>query len=104
MKRSDLTRLNGRSVLVKSAAEKGDPQIALRGTIEAKPDEAGGKVRIVLEFPDMSNRASHQGIIALDEVNAKRLLASEHAGTYEYTTARPLDPPGTEPEWPQAAS
>jgi hypothetical protein len=104
MNRSDLTRLNGQSVLVKSTAEQGDPKIALRGTIEATPDESGGKVRIVLEFPDMSNRASHQGIIALDEANAARLLASEHDGTYEYTTARPLDPPGPEPIWPQAVS
>jgi hypothetical protein len=92
MNATDLTHLNGRSVLVKSTVERGDPAIALRGTLEVSKNPQGwAMVRIVLEFPDMCNRAAHQGIIALDEAGVERLLASEHEGGYEYTIDRPFD-------------
>lgn len=104
MTTADLTRLEGQSVLVKSTAERGDPRIALRGTIDAKMDDRGFPVvRIVLEFPDMNNRAAHQGVIELDRAGIERLLASERDGAYEYTVSSPLDP-GPEPRTSQAVS
>ncbi|HWA28180.1 MAG TPA: hypothetical protein VG734_21190 [Lacunisphaera sp.] len=92
MNATDYTQLNGRNVLVKSTADRRDPPIALRGTIEARPENAGGAaVRIVLEFPDMCNRAAHQRVIVLDDAGIEQLLASEHDGVFEYTIDRPLD-------------
>ena len=90
--------------MVKSTAERGDPRIALRGTIDAKVDDRGFPVvKIAWEFPDMNNRAAHQGMIELDNAGIARLLASERNGAFEYTTNRPLDP-GPEPRASQAVS
>jgi hypothetical protein len=93
MTQPDLTRLNGRSVLVKTTADHRDPPVALRGTIEARKDRAGTPVvKIVLEYPDMVNTASHEGVIALDGAGVDRLMAGEHDGVYEYTIDQPLEP------------
>jgi len=104
MTTSDLTHLQGQSVLVKSTVEQGDPRIALRGTIDAKVDDRGFPVvKIMLEFPDMNNRAAHQGVIELDTAGIERLLASERNGAFEYTISRPLDP-DAETRAPQSAA
>jgi hypothetical protein len=104
MNSRDLTHLHGQSVLVKSTADHRDPPIALRGTLEARPDPRGQpEVKIVLEYPDMNNSAARQGVIPLDEAGVDRLLANEHDGVFEYTIERPLDP-GPEPAGPQAVS
>lgn len=101
---SDLNRLNGRSVLVKSTADRRDPPTALRGTIAARPDRDGrADVKIVLEYPDMNNTAARRGIIPVNEADAERLLAQGRDGVCEYTINRPLEP-GPEPDTPQAAS
>lgn len=105
MNATELSHLNGQSVLVRSSADHNDPPIALRGTIDAHLKPSGEpEVRIVLEYPDMCNRAAHQGIINVDLLGVDRLAASEHDGVFEYTIDRPLDPPGPEPNFPQAAS
>jgi hypothetical protein len=99
----DLTHLNGQSVLVKSTADHRDPPVALRGTIEARTDRAGTPVvKILLDYPDMNNTASHGGVIALDGAGVDRLVAGEHDGVYEYTIDQPLEP-GPELAGPQAA-
>ena len=104
MNRADLTQLNGQSVLVKSTADRRDPPIALRGTIDAHAGPQGEPdVKIVLEYPDMTNTAAHQGIIPVNEQEAERLLAEGRDGVCEYTTDRPLDP-GPEPDAPQMSS
>ena len=104
VRHSDLTHLNGQSVLVKSSVDRHDPPVALRGTIEARADPAGAPVvNIVLEYPDMANTASRRGVIALDSAGIDRLRAGEHDGVFEYTIDRPLDP-GPEPPGPQAVS
>lgn len=104
MNRADLTQLNGQSVLVKSTADRRDPPIALRGTIDAHPGPQGRpEVNIVLEYPDMNNAAARRGIIPVGEQDAERLLAQGRDGVCEYTINRPLDP-GPEPNTPQAAS
>lgn len=100
----DLTRLHGQSVLVRSTRDRRDPPTALRGTIEACAGSTGEPaVRIVLEFPDMNNRAAHDGIITLDAAGIERLLATERDSVFDYTLDRPLDP-GPEPAGPQAVS
>ena len=96
MTTTDLTHLQGQSVLVKSTAERGDPKIAMRGTIDAKMDDRGFPVvKIILDFPDMNYRVAHQGVIELDTAGVERLLASEHNGAFEYTinTLIDLGPP-----------
>lgn len=104
MNRSELTQLNGQSVLVKSTADHRDPPAALRGTIEARPGARGRpEVKIVLEYPDMNNSAAHHGVIPVNERDAERLLAQGREGVCEYTIDRPLNP-GPEPDAPQAAS
>lgn len=104
MKRRDLTRLNGQSVLVKSTADHRDPPTALRGTIDARPGADGrADVKIVLEYPDMNNTAARRGVIPVGEQDAERLLAQGRDGVCEYTIDSPLEP-GPEPDTPQAAS
>jgi hypothetical protein len=104
MKRADLTQLNGQSVLVKSAADHANPPAALRGTIDAHPGPDGEpEVKIVLEYPDMFNRAAHQGVIPVGDEDAERLLAQGRDGVCEYTIDGPLDP-GPDPSSPQMSS
>lgn len=104
MNRSDLTQLNGQSVLVKSSRDRRDPPIALRGTIEAHPGPDGRpEVKIVLEYPDMNNTAARRGIIPVGEQDAERLLAQGREGVCEHTIDASLEP-GPEPNSPQAAS
>lgn len=99
-----LTHLHGQSVLVKSTADHSDPPTALRGTIDAQANNRGEpEVKIILEYPDMNNRAARHGIIPLDNAGVTQLLAGEHDGVFEYTTNRSLDP-GPEPAGPQAVS
>ncbi len=98
----DITELNGHSVLVKTTTDHRDPPVGLRGTIEARRDRAGTPVvKIVLDYPDMCNEPSRHGVISLDGEGIERLLAGEHAGIYEYTIDRPLDPT---PDAPAAQS
>lgn len=105
MTATDIAHLNAQNVLVKTTADRRDPPIALRGTIDARTGEDGRpRVKIVLEFPDMCNRAAHQGVIWLDEAGVRRLLESEHDGVFEYLTDQPLDSAGPEPKAPQAVS
>lgn len=104
MNRTELTQLNGQSVLVKSSADHSDPPVALRGTIDARPGPAGEpEVKIVLEYPDMFNRAAHRGVIDVSESDAERLLAQGRDGVCEYTIEGPLDP-GPDPGFSQASS
>ena len=101
MNPAKLTQLHGQNVLVKSTVDRHDPPVALRGTIDARAS-AGGQpaVKIVLEYPDMTNTAAHRGVIVLDAAGVDRLAASEHDGVFEYTIDRPLDE-GPEPVTPQ---
>ena len=104
MNRSDITQLNGRSVLVKSRRDRRDPPTALRGTIEAHPGPGGRPdVKIVLEYPDMNNAAARRGIIPVGEQDAERLLAQGRDGVCEHIIDGSLEP-GAEPDSPQAAS
>lgn len=104
MTSSDLTQLNGQSVLVKSTADRHDPPVALRGTIDAHAGPHGeAEVKIVLEYPDMNNAAARRGVIAVGEQDAERLLAQGRDGVCEYTIDGPIEP-GSEPAFPQASS
>lgn len=104
MQASDLTHLNGQSVLVKSTVDRHDPPVALRGTLDARTDAAGKPVaKIVLEYPDMNNTAAQRGVIPLDEADIARLLAGERDGVFTFTIDRPLQP-GPEPRVSQPVS
>ncbi len=101
---SDLTHLNGQSVLVESSVDRRDPPTALRGTIEARREPEGKPVvKIVLEYPDMNNSAARRGIIPIEGPDVTRLLAGERDGVFYFTIDRPFEP-GPELRVPQAAS
>lgn len=99
----ELLRLHGATVLVDARNERANP-VALRGTVEARPDERGEpSVKIVLEYPDMFTHPAQRGVISLDAAAARELLASDRGGVLHYTVAEIIDP-GLEPPGPQAAS
>ena len=88
VKPADLHRLNGRSVLVKSAQDHHRPPTAVRGTVEVEPptrEGAGPAVKLVLDLPDRFNTTAHQHIVTLDAAGIARLFHSEREGELEYT-------------------
>jgi hypothetical protein len=91
MNAADLIRLHGKSVLVTSTADRSDPPISLRGTLDAREIDGHPNVKIVLDFPDMCNRAAHRGAIQLNDHAITDLLAQSEE-VYRYTTSQPLDP------------
>ena len=101
MKSENLGRLHGGSVLVKSAQDRHDPPIALRGSLDTMTTP--GVVKVVLEYPDMCVAPAHRGIISLDARGIDQLIASEHDGVFAITVPESLDPVPPPPT-PQAAS
>lgn len=84
-----LARLDGKTVLVSSTLDQGNPPIALRGTIEVRADAASEpEVRLALEFPQMFTVQAHHRTVVLDREQVARLLASECSGTFEIELAR----------------
>lgn len=91
---SELKNLDGKSVLVRSAADEHNPPVGVRGWIHVvDTGEVSGepKVEMVLEFPDMFNQPAHERIIILREDGIDRLLASERNGAFEFTIPGPID-------------
>jgi hypothetical protein len=101
MNTENLNRLHGGNVLVKSAHDRHDPPIALRGTLDTMTTP--GVVKIVLEYPDMCVAPAHHDVIRLDAEGVDRLLVSERDGVYEVTVPETLESVEP-PETPQAAS
>jgi len=101
MKPSNLAQLHGGTVLVKSAHDRHDPPIALRGSLDTMTTP--GVVKVVLEYPDMCVAPAHRGIISLDARGVNELLASEHDGAYAVTVQESLEPVPPPPT-PQASS
>ena len=101
MKTQNLNHIHGGTVLVKSAQDRHDPPIALRGSLDTMTTP--GVVKVVLEYPDMCVAPAHRGIISLDARGVDQLLASEHDGAYAITVQESLDPVPP-PSTPQAAS
>lgn len=99
----ELLKLHGATVLVDARSERTNP-VALRGTVEARPDEKGHPaVKIVLEYPDMFTHPAQRGVITLDAAEARELLASDRGGVLHFTVEEIIDP-GLEPPGPQVAS
>ncbi|HEX2852804.1 MAG TPA: hypothetical protein VHO24_06165 [Opitutaceae bacterium] len=94
---TDLRALDGKIVLVKSAGDFRNPPTAVRGTIavrelgESFESRQRPEVHLVLSFPDMFNRGAHQHIVALDDREIERLVASGREGTYEFALDRELE-------------
>jgi hypothetical protein len=101
MNPKSLNQLHGESVLVKSAHDRHDPPIALRGSLDTMTTP--GVVKVVLEYPDMCVAPARHGIISLDARGVAQLLQSGHDGTYTITVQESLDPVPPPPT-PQAAS
>jgi len=101
MKTQNLNHIHGGTVLVKSAQDRHDPPIAIRGSLDTMTTP--GVVKVVLEYPDMCAAPAHHGIISLDARGVDQLLASEHDGTYAITVQESLDPVPP-PSTSQAAS
>jgi hypothetical protein len=87
MTRSEISSLDGRIVLVRSASDQHDPPTALRGTlrVENRSAELPPKVSILVGMPDMFTAPAHTRTIELGEDDLARLLTSEGDGTYTCT-------------------
>jgi hypothetical protein len=95
-----LAHLHGESVLVKSAQDRHDPPIALRGSLDTMTSP--GIVKVVLQYPDMCVAPAHRGIISLDARTVDQLLDAR-PGPYAVTVQESIDPEPT-PSTPQATS
>ncbi|HTL67413.1 MAG TPA: hypothetical protein VL200_07115 [Lacunisphaera sp.] len=86
-------RLDGATVLVRSAREDRNPPTALRGTVRAKFDDCGHPVvGIELDHPQMFSHPPKHSVILLDAGGIDRLLASHHEDTYDFTVDDDLVP------------
>ena len=85
-----LAHLHGQSVLVKSAQDRHDPSIALRGSLDTMT--VPGIVKVVLQYPDMCIAPAHQGIINLDARTVDLLLEEGPEGPYTITVQESIDP------------
>jgi hypothetical protein len=83
---ADLSRLNGKIVLVKSTKDRRNPPTGMRGTIVVRDNPgAAPDVSIAVEFPQMFTTPAHHRSLPLDHADITRLLASEYNGTFEFT-------------------
>ena len=82
MKISEVSSLDGRSILVRPTHSEHNPPIGVRGTIRvlSKPEESPPRAEIVLDFPDMFSRPAEQKIIPLSEADLQRLLLIQPDG------------------------
>jgi hypothetical protein len=89
----DLRSLDGRPVLVKTTTgQQGQPS-TLAGMIEVHPENGAPRPRvgIVLECKDAFDGTPARRSIPLDDHALGRLLASEHAGRFEFAVPPSLD-------------
>jgi hypothetical protein len=93
MMTTDLARLQGATVLVRSTLDRRNPPAARRGSIQIvdTDQEAPPRVEIVLEFPEMFSKPAHQRAIVLSEESLASLLATEKSGAFEFTIDEKLD-------------
>lgn len=84
---TEVSRLQGKSVLVKSTRDRRNPPTAMRGWIEVREEQGGGSPRVIVavEFPQMFTSRAHHREIPLDSAALERLLATEHDGVFEFT-------------------
>jgi hypothetical protein len=88
----DLRRLHKRIVLVKSTRDHRNPQSAVRGTLVVHDTESGTpSLTIEFDIPQMFQKTAHHRVIRIEPHDLARLLESETAGVFEYTTDEPLD-------------
>jgi len=83
---TDLKRLQGTTILVKSTRDRRNPPTAMRGWIEVHETEgAPMEVSVAIDFPQMFTTPAHRRIIPLDRAALERLLASGHDGVFDFT-------------------
>jgi hypothetical protein len=83
---TDIRKLNGRVVLVKSNRDRRNPPTGMRGWIEVhEKSGAVPEVSVAVEFPQMFTTPAHHRTIRLDEAAVYRLLASDPNSTFEFT-------------------
>ena len=94
---AELSQLDGKSVLVKSAADHHTPSAARRGTLKvgrsATEPGLGMQVTVHLSFPELFSKSAHERVIPLNAVQLDQLLKSENNGVYELTVGEDLDVP-----------
>lgn len=94
---AELSQLNGKSVLVKSATDPHNPPAGRRGTLKVERSTTepglGTQVTIHLSFPELFTKAAHERVIALNAAQLTQLLKSENNGAYELTLGEDLDVP-----------
>jgi hypothetical protein len=84
---SELQRLHGQSVLVKSSRDQHNPPIAVRGTIAVHESDAASRpeVKLIIDFPEMFYRPAHQRTLVLTDAEVARLKAAP-VGGLEFST------------------
>ena len=89
---TDLRRLDGKIVLVKSSLDHRNPQAAMRGTIVVH-ENPGAAADVCVEFdvPQMFGKTAHHRTLHLDYPAVMRLLESEYNGVFDFTTDERLD-------------
>jgi hypothetical protein len=94
MTTSDLKRLSGAIVLIRSSRDKRVPPTAMRGTIEIHTQEDGvtPAVMLALDYPQMFNAPAHHRTIALSDRQVDVLIASERDGVYQIELDIDLNP------------
>jgi hypothetical protein len=86
MTTSDLKRLSGAIVLIRSSRDKRVPPTAMRGTIEIHTQEDG------VTPAEMFNAPAHHRTIALSDRQVDVLIASERDGVYQIELDIDLNP------------
>jgi hypothetical protein len=82
----DISKLQGKVVLVKSSRDRRNPPAALRGWFEVHQSVgAAPEVSVAVEFPQMFTSRAHHRTYPLNAEALDRLLAAEKNGTYEFT-------------------
>lgn len=97
---TDYQKLDGKSVLVRSATDEHNPPVGVRGWLHVAASPTPGepaRVEVVLEFPDMYNEPAHERVIPMDDSDVQRLLELQGEGPYDITLEDRLDWPSERP-------
>jgi hypothetical protein len=89
---TDLKALDGQPVLVKPAIAESQNSVGMRGTIRVRAEQGSGDgpcVEVVLGFPEMFYRPTHEKVIRLSAADVQALLLSRMRGDYELTLSGP---------------
>ncbi len=92
MNATAVRELNGRNVLVCSAADHRNPPTGRRGTVFVSDSRGAPVVGVEVDFPQMFTTRAHVRRIVLSDEEIAQMLRSEHYGAFTVTVNDQLDP------------